>query len=374
MASVLALTRYGRLGASSRVRTLAYLPHLAAAGLAVEVAPLFDDDYVARLYDGRPRSRRAVARAYLSRARRLLAARDVDVLWVEKELFPYLPAALDLLLARRAKTLVLDYDDAVFHRYDRHRSALVRGLLGRRIDRLMRAADVVVAGNPYLAERARAAGARRVEMLPTVVDLERYPAARSRTEAAARIAWIGTPRTAAYLAPLEPTFAAVARETGARFVLIGAGADALASVPGVERRAWSEATEVQDLSACDVGIMPLPDGPFERGKCAYKLVQLQALAIPVVASPVGVNATFVEHGVNGLLASDPAEWHAALTALAADPALRARLGAAGRRRVEADFALHTTAPQLVRLLQELATAPRPSARSAIVSIQGRGSD
>jgi glycosyltransferase involved in cell wall biosynthesis len=371
---VLALTRYGRLGASSRVRTLAYLPHLAAAGLAVEVAPLFDDDYVARLYDGRPRSRRAVARAYLSRARRLLAARDVDVLWVEKELFPYLPAALDLALARRAKSLVLDFDDAVFHRYDRHRSALVRGLLGRRIDRLMRAADAVVAGNPYLAERARAAGARRVELLPTVVDLERYPAARPRADAAVRIGWIGTPRTAAYLAPLEPTFAAVARATGARFVLIGAGAAALASVPGVERRAWSEATEAEDLASCDIGVMPLPDEPFERGKCAYKLVQLQALGLPVVASPVGVNATFVEHGVNGLLARDPAEWHAALVALAADPALRARMGADGRRRVAADFALQATAPRLVRLLLELANADRPPVGSSIVSIQGRGSD
>jgi len=359
------MTRYGRLGASSRQRSLAYVPALRAAGFDVEVAPLFDDAYVERLYDGRRKPLGGVARAYGGRLARLLSRRRADVLWVEKELFPYLPPAADLLLARRFPRVVLDFDDAVFHRYDRHRSGLVRRLYSDRIDRLMRAADAVAAGSPYLAERARSAGARRVMDLPTVVDLERYvPAAEPRDGGPVRIGWIGTPRTARYLEPLSETFAGVCADGAARMILIGAGDDALRDVPGVERRAWAEDSEVRDLAACDVGVMPLPDEPFERGKCGYKLIQFHALGKPVVASPVGVNRTLIEPGVNGLLARDAQEWRDGLRALVEDAAARRAMGGEGRRRVEERYSLQAQAPRLVALFRELCAPGVPVAADA----------
>jgi glycosyltransferase involved in cell wall biosynthesis len=369
------MTRYGRLGASSRLRSLAYVPAFRAAGFEVEVSPLFDDAYVERLYDGRRKPAMGVARAYLARMRRIVAQRGADVLWVEKELLPYLPAGVDLLLARRFPRLVIDCDDAVFHRYDRHRSWLVRRLLCDRIDRLMGAADAVTAGSPYLAERARAAGARRVVDVPTTIDLERYTADAGRGGRAAggpvRIGWIGTPRTARYLDPYAGAFEAVLRSGAARFVLIGAGSEALGGVPNVERRAWSEETEVADLASCDIGVMPLPDEPFERGKCGYKLVQFLALGKPVVASPVGVNATIVEPGTNGLFARDPAEWRAALEALIAEPARRRAMGAEGRRCVESRFSLQAQAPRLVSLLRELASVPTLDSERAVGGMRTR---
>ena len=346
---VLLLSRYGPLGASSRVRSLQYLPYLAQQGIDVDVAPLFDDDYVERLYDGRRPRWGSVAASYGARLMRLLRGSQHDIVWVEKELFPWLPAFADLILARRAPRLVLDYDDAVFHRYDRHRRAWVRRIFGGKIDAVMRAADLVLVGNDYLGSRARDAGARRIEQLPTVVDTTCYVPAESTPGDTFTVGWIGTPRTAAYLEPITPALA----EVDARFILIGAGPNALAGLPRVERPPWSESTEVRDLQRVDVGMMPLPDEPFERGKCGYKLVQYMACGKPVVASPVGVNTELVEPGLNGYLSRTPEEWRDALTTLAADGELRKRLGTNGRRRVEAEYSLAAMQQRLAEMFREL---------------------
>ncbi|MEM7310972.1 MAG: glycosyltransferase family 4 protein, partial [Planctomycetota bacterium] len=289
-----------------------------------------------------------------ARARGRARARRYDVVWVEKELFPWLPALADLALGRFAKRLVLDYDDAVFHRYDQHPRALVRRVFGRKIDALMRAADLVLVGNSYLGDRARAAGAKRVEHLPTVVDTERYAVPSEAPAPAPTIGWIGTPRTAAYLERVAPVLASVCSASGARVRLIGAGPDALGEIEGVERRPWSAESEVADLQDIDVGIMPLPDEPFERGKCGYKLVQYMACGKPVVASPVGANRDIVEHGGNGFLADGEDEWSNALSQLVLQPALRRRLGAAGRGLVERRYSLESAGERFAGWLHEVA--------------------
>src|SRR5262249_42695569 len=138
--------------------------------------PFLSDDYVRRLNSGRPVRVAAVCRAYLRRLVSLARARSFDLLWIEKEALPWIPASAELALLRLSKRpIVIDYDDAIFHRYDQHRSGLVRGMLGSKIDRIMAAADLVTVGNSYLAARAEAAGARVVDELPTVVDLRSYP-------------------------------------------------------------------------------------------------------------------------------------------------------------------------------------------------------
>jgi len=118
----------------------------------------------------------------------------------------------------------------------------------------------------------------------------------------------------------------------------------------VEARSWSEASEVAEIQQFDIGIMPLPDEPFERGKCGYKLIQYMACGKPVVASPVGANTSIVRDGIEGFLASTDAEWMQLLGILCDDNALRQRMGAAGRVRVEAEYSLQVAAPHLERLL------------------------
>jgi glycosyltransferase involved in cell wall biosynthesis len=350
---VLLLSRFGRLGSSSRLRSYQYLPSLEVAGIEVTVAPLLRDAYLENLYAARGRLSAEVVLDHLKRVGWLMRSSGFDLVWIEAELFPWLPAWGELLLKRSGVPYLVDYDDAVFHRYDLHRSPLVRRLLGAKIDRIMGGAALVVAGNDYIAERARLAGARRVELLPTVIDLERYPLAPVQSGGGFTVGWIGSPSTAKYLRWLQPALSEICRGDAARLVAVGSGSLELEGV-ATELRPWSEASEAADIAGFHAGIMPLPDQELERGKCGYKLIQYMACGRPVVASPVGINRELVEHGKNGFLADSPAEWVSCLRMLGRDPELRARLGQAGRKKVEEKYCLQVTAPQLVSLLRSAA--------------------
>jgi glycosyltransferase involved in cell wall biosynthesis len=350
---VLALTRYSSLGPSSRVRFYQYVPFLTSGGMELQVSPLLGDGYVRNLYAGKHQPFFSVLKAYMSRITRLVNSGRFDLLWIEKELLPWLPTRIDSLLLRRNIPYVVDYDDAVFHRYDENHNWLIRALLGRKIDAIMRQATTVVVGNEYLAERAGQAGARRIERLPSVVDIDRYTV-KQKTGEQFRIGWIGSPVTAPYLGLIKDVLEVVTKRTGARLVLVGAGDQDL--LPGIEKDVlpWSEDSEVAQIQSFDVGIMPLPDGPFEQGKCGYKLIQYMACGLPVIASPVGVNTRIVEQGKMGFLASSNTDWVEDLVMLSKDTLLRIALGRAGRIKVEQEYSLQITAPQLLGILTQAA--------------------
>lgn len=352
---VLALTRYDRAGASSRVRFYQYLPALRAAGVDVVVEPLFDAGYLDRLYAGQPTNWRAVASAYGRRVAHLLGRVDADLVWIEYELLPWLPWTLERWLLPARRPFVVEYDDAVFHRYDLG-SAWVRRALGTKLDRLMAAASCVIAGNAYLAARARAAGATRVEVIPSVVDLRSYERPPDEPPAAPRpftVGWLGSPSTTRYIQSLAAPLARLATTGPLRVLVVGASP---VQMPGVtlERRTWSEAREAADIGDFDVGVMPLEDSPWERGKCGYKLVQYMACAKPVGASPVGVNVELARPGETGFLASTPEEWVRGLASLRDDAAVRQRMGQRGRTLVEASYSLQATAPRLAATLTHAA--------------------
>ncbi|MBK7771319.1 MAG: glycosyltransferase family 4 protein [bacterium] len=359
--SVLALTKYGALGASSRLRFLQYVPWLKQAGLTVTVQPLLEDAQLLARYRLGGYRPGPLLRAYAARGRALVGGRRHDLVWIEKEALPWWPPALETALLR-GTPYALDFDDAVFHNYDRHPSAAVRRAFGRRLDRLMAAAALVVCGNSYLARRAIDAGAARVEIVPTVVDLERYPwppAARdvaAAGEAMPRVVWIGGPSTAPYLRILQEPLRELSARRTFTLRVIGAGD---VDLPGVrvESMPWTEGTEVDLIRSCDVGVMPLLDSPWEQGKCGYKLIQYMACGLPVVASPVGVNPEIVRPGSNGFLAGSSAEWLTTLDRLLSDVGLRARLGQEGRRLVEVEYCLQVTGPRLAELLRSAARPP-----------------
>lgn len=354
------LSKYERSGASSRLRLMQYTTYLEAQGISSFLAPFFDEIYLERLYSGRS-TLGPTFFAYTRRIRQHMRASHIDLLWLEKEALPWLPWAIERALLPRAVPLVVDYDDAVFHRYDLHRSAAVRRLLGRKLDKLMSSASLVTAGNRYLADRAAAAGAPRVEIVPTVVDLTAYTRRPEPfSENAATVGWIGTPSTwTEYMAPMMPLLKRTAEAAGARITAVGAGR-AAAAHPLLDNLPWTEDSEVARIHAMDIGIMPLGDTPWARGKCGYKLIQYMACGIPVIASPVGVNVEIVEHGVNGFLASSEGEWAEALQTLLCDPSLRMRMGEAGRRKVEGDYSLQVWGPRAAQMLRDVASKGRRS--------------
>lgn len=351
---VATLTRYGVLGASSRLRVYQYSTELLNAGLSLQIHPLFSDDDLNKRYAQGSYGVWTLLRCYVHRMMVLLVRRNVDVIWIEKEAFPWWPLWAELALLRGVP-FVLDYDDAVFHNYDQHRLGLVRRLLGRRLDGLMARAALVVGGNGYLAERARHAGAKWVEVLPTVIDLKRYPKPdhdRPAGHNIPRIVWIGSPTTAKYLSLLSQPLLELAQRTP--FVLRVIGAEI--SMPGVQVECikWSEATEVAAVSECAVGVMPLEDSLWERGKCGYKLIQYMACGLPVVASHVGVNSEIVQHGVNGFLVRESVDWIEGLEKLLGHRNHAVEMGQAGRQRVEDVYCLQKTGPILAKWLIQAA--------------------
>lgn len=348
---VLALPRYGRKGASSRLRTLQYVPALAAEGIKVDVRSLLDDDYLGGLYSDSV-SRSAVLKAYVARVLQLVTASHYDLIWTEKELLPWLPSFVERALVPRKIPLLVDYDDAVFHRYGEHQNVVVRALLGRKIERIMQRADAVSAGNQYLADHARRAGARVVERLPTVIDLGRYTYTEARDNPQVMIGWIGSPTTAKYLKMLIPAVERLQSRDDIRFLAIGAAKEQVSGTP-FEAVDWTEATEVELLGRLDIGIMPLHDELWDRGKCGYKLIQYMGARLPVVASAVGANLEIVEHGVSGFLARDTDEWVASLDRLVGDGGLRRSMGIAGRRAVERGYSLQVQGPRLAALIRKL---------------------
>ncbi|MCK0171436.1 glycosyltransferase family 4 protein [Aliiroseovarius sp. S1123] len=352
--NILLLSRYTRMGASSRLRTMQYLPALTSEGFNVQVAPFFDDAYLHALYSGQ--GAKGSKLGYVSqRIRQMRTYPQPDLIWLEYEALPWAPWMIERSFLPRGVPIVSDYDDAVFHRYDKNRRGTVRSILGDKIGRVMAASALVMAGNRYIANYAERFDAPRLEMVPTVVDLDLYtidPKARNTDDL--RVGWIGTPETwEAFANPIHHVLDPLLAKHRALFRAVGAAMQPATSGT-LEILPWTEETEVSLIQSMDIGVMPLPNTDWARGKCGYKLIQYMACGLPVVASPVGVNSEIVEHGVNGFLAETDPEWRSAIETLLADGELRRRMGAAGRRKVEEHYSLQVWGPRVAQMLRSVA--------------------
>jgi glycosyltransferase involved in cell wall biosynthesis len=231
-------------------------------------------------------------------------------------------------LGRACPKLIYDFDDAIMYS-DRTPERISR-IRFRRFGRSVLLADRIIAGNTYLADHALRYNPN-VTVLPTGLDLRPYAAiAPAPRDEKVRLVWVGSRSTLKYLAGLKPAF----EQIGAahKNVVLRIVADAFFDLSNmaVEKVPWSLAGEAGDLMACDIGLAPLPDNPFTRGKCGFKILQYQAAELPVVASPVGVNRDFVQDSCTGFLAADPAQWVAKLNALIENADLRRSMGRSGR--------------------------------------------
>lgn len=349
---ILFFTKYPRVGASSRYRSFQYQLFLESQSIQCVYDNLFNEEYLNLLYNGR-RKVVVIAKSYLRRFKNIFSKNNYDLIVVEKEIFPYLPAVIEKIFYHFCVPFVVDYDDAIFHLYDQHKLKLVRFLLRGKIASVMKSAQAVVAGNDYLASYARSAGASDVTILPTVVDLAKYPLVKKqRPSGQFTIGWIGSPTTSKYLLKIAPALQKVCEGGMVKIRLIGATELDLPGVD-VEYMEWTEGTEIEHMRAFDVGIMPLPDEPWAKGKCGFKLIQYMACCLPVIASPVGANRTIVSSGENGFLANSINDWVDTLLLLKENPKMREQLGQNGRKLVEERYCLSVTAPKYLEILRRV---------------------
>lgn len=319
-------------GPVTRHRYRAVTPALAAAGFReVRFAP--------------------VVKGIARRVRLLGTLGDADLVLLSRKLFSGIEMSM---LRRAARRLAFDFDDAVCFR-DSTRGRPVSHVRRRRFMKAVRAADVVTAGNAYLSGLATECGAARVVVAPTPVDTDRYsPGPQPRGPF--RVGWIGSRSTRPYLAQAEaPLREFLARRPGSVFAVMAdrppQGFDGVA----VEFTQWSEAAEAPFLRSLHAGIMPLPDDPWTRGKCGFKLLQSMACGTPVVASPVGVNVDIVGDGA-GLLARTHEDWVRALESLASDTESARRMGAAGRDAAVRRWSAAVLGPPFAAALAEASRA------------------
>jgi len=294
-----------------------------------------------------------MSRSWLRRLAVVRRASDFDVVYLYREAALIGPAWLERLARFRNPRLVYDFDDAIWLPYVSPRNRYLSYLKAPgKTAAICRMAAAITVGNATLADFARRYN-RSVTVMPSTVSLREYrPRPRPQTVTTPVIGWTGSHSSAQYLRHIEGALQALARKRPFRFVTIGIDDYRLEGVQ-VGCRPWRADHEVGDLWSFDIGIMPLFDDPWARGKCAMKAIQYMGAGVPAVVSPVGASRDVVLDGVCGFLATTEEDWVHALSRLLESPQLRARMGEEGRRRVERNYSAEVQAPRLGELLKGL---------------------
>lgn len=353
---VLAISPIPEEGAGCRFRIAQFVPYLREAGFDVTISPFYSTEFFRMVYVPGHTFRKVVMFLGLLWRRffELAKIRQYDLVFLYREAIPIGPPLIERLIHGLGVPIVHDFDDAIFMPSvsDANRSLAFLKNPGR-VATVLRLSRRAIVGNEFLARYARRHN-DSVTVIPTVVDTTRFkPRAERVSEPGVPVVgWIGSPTTYQYLEGLSD----VLREVSARhpFVLRVSGAGRPVIMPGVrvEEAPWSMAEEVRLFNGLDIGVYPLTDDDWSRGKCGFKAIQCMASGVPVVASAVGVNREIITDGVDSFLASTRDEWVDKLSRLLSDAALRARMAAAGRDTIERRYSLRVAAPQLAAVLRD----------------------
>jgi len=337
-----------------------WLRLLPPGALDVDVRPLLSRDAFATLYKpGATGAKLAGTAAGLGRRLRdVAAAGRYDVAFVYREAFALGPPVIETLLERRVP-VVYDFDDAIFvgDTSTANRS-IARLKWPGKVERIVSRATTTTVGNEWLAAWARR-HSPRVEVLPTTIDTDVYLPRPRAARSLVRLGWSGSPTTIKHLHTVDAALRRVLKDLPVELAVVGDptytldGAGAMAH--RVSAKAWSAATEVDDVSGFDIGIMPLPADEWSRGKCGLKGLQYLALGVATVMSPVGVNTEIIDAGQNGFLAETEDEWVEAVALLVEDAALRRRLGEAGRKTVVERYSGRQWGPRFLQVLEQAAS-------------------
>jgi glycosyltransferase involved in cell wall biosynthesis len=315
--------------------------------------PLFTAEEAARFQRAAPGERLRILLGARRRFLRSLPQEGADpaVVMIQRQV-DMLPSMRLERAAAAGRRLVLDVDDAVWTTRGAHGHPLAfLKCSGHKLRVLAGRADQVIAGNEVLAEWL-SRHSDNVAIVPSLVDPIAVPIRVHREGPRLRLGWIGSPASAPHLHSLADALARAQRalpELELELLVVGGPAPVIEQVRTIAWP-WDERREADALSTIDIGLMPLEDTPFARGKCAYKALQYMSAGVPVIADDVGVSATVLGNGGGGFVATSRSEWIDALVRLGRDPDLRAMLGRQGRQRVEESYSLKRWAPELARLL------------------------
>lgn len=343
--------------ASNRYRVYQYLPYLQAHGVEARVRPFVDSsEFYHMLYQPGRVGRKVgyTVRSVFRRLVDLLRVRNFDVVFIQREALPLGPAWFERLVSLTGKPIIFDFDDAIYLPSVSDANRWILWLKRpTKTAAIIRCSAYVIAGNETLRQYATQFNPN-VAIIPTAIDTDSYTVRPkvAFSHAPVTIGWVGSSSTIRYLHLLDDVFQELAQRFAIRIGVVGGQYD----LPGVavDCRQWRLENEISDLHSFDVGVMPMPDNEWTRGKCGFKALQYMGVGVPAVVSPVGVNNKIVSHGKNGFLASSDAEWKSSLSLLIESPSLRHRFGVAGRKTVEDQYSVKANAPKLLAVIRAVA--------------------
>ena len=360
---VLALSPIPEEGAGCRFRIAQYLPYLRDAGFDVTISSFYTPEFFQVVYQRGQYTKKAALFLVSAwrRFRELFSVGQYDLVWLYREAIPLGPPIVESMIARRGIPIVYDFDDAIFLPNVSEANKAISFLKKpERVATILRQSRRVVVGNEFLAAYARQFN-DAVTVIPTAVDTDRFT---PRTDVAGNpdrelvVGWIGSPTTFPYLEALAGVLRDVAAAHPFTLKVSGAGRPVRFDGLKVDEVPWSLANEVNLFNTLDVGVYPLTDDQWSKGKCGFKAIQCMACGVPVVAAAVGVNREIIVDGVNSFLASTPAEWVEKIGRLLTDGDLRGRMAASGRKTIEERYSLRVTAPEIAAVLASALDRPR----------------
>jgi len=366
MSAILFLVPHPEEDAGYRYRVQQFIPYLNNAGHHCKIWPFSTPELFGALRSRGGISQKLSYAVYCSARRlaQLTKLSEFDLVVIQREVFPFFAPLMERLVLVRHPRVVFSFDDAVYAGHADvaalNHSFLYRLKYSHGIDYVIRKSCHVIAGNRILADYAGKLNPC-VSVVPTVVDCSRYAVKPTKEQFPITVGWVGSRSTAPHLRMIEAALRKVAevRPGKVRFRFYGFP-EYRPDLPNCESLPFRLESEMEDLQSLDIGLMPLPDTEWCRGKCAFKAIQYMASGVVSVASPVGITPDLIHHNVNGLLASSGEQWFDALKLLVDQADVRARLSQAARQTIEASYSLQVWGPRLAALFQRLLTAEQPA--------------
>jgi len=352
-----------------RYRLEQWEPLLRERGVEITYSPFESDELHSAVYQpGRLGQKlKFVSQSLIRRSSVLKKVKDYDVVYIFREAALLGPPIFERLIHQRGVPIVFDFDDAIFVSYKSPSNGYLSYLkFAGKTKTICRLSSHVMVGNPYLADYARKVN-DNVTIIPTTIDTEKYqPLTHSDHASPIVIGWTGSHSTVQHLNTLRSALQKLATRQSFVLRVIGTPTYELEGVD-VEAMKWHSESELQDLSAVDIGIMPLPDDKWSKGKCGLKALQFMALGIPTICSPVGVNTDIIQDNENGFIAGTEEQWVEKLSRLAQSRELRERLGTAGRRTVEEKYSAASQAPRVHEVFRSVVRPSKERVESVLQS-------
>jgi len=351
---ILFIVPYSTEGASNRFRVEQYLPYLDKEGIEYDVRPFVSSRFYKILY-----SRKAIIKkiayfilAFLGRVLDIIRLPMYDLVFIHRESCPFGPPIFEWLICKFKKAIIYDFDDAVFlENYNLANKFYRFFKFPSKTKDIIRMSAVVIVPNLFLKEYVSKFN-KNVHILPTPIDSDKFKITKRASDKVV-IGWIGSFTTAPYLKLIFNVMQELSKKY--KFTLKICGAAGPINIPGVEieNHDWCLEEEVGHFQSIDIGIYPLADTLWERGKAGFKAIQYMSVGVSVVASSIGMNKEIIQNGVNGFLVSSDEEWVEKISRLIDDPALREKIGFAGRKTVEGKYSVKINAPKYLEIIKKV---------------------